>query len=79
MAYQSISRVGTEGCWLEKWLGRALSGCGVLIDVSSSSCSNFILEFPQSATAAERALLTSAVFYVEYHLFEKKGNENSDN
>jgi hypothetical protein len=35
MVYQPISKVGIEGCSLEKWLGRALSGCSVLIDVSS--------------------------------------------
>lgn len=37
--------------------------------------SNYILEFPPYSTVEERMLLVTAMFQIDYHLFEKKGNE----
>jgi hypothetical protein len=41
-------------------------------------CSNYVLEFPKEATAAQRALLIAALLHVDYQLFERKGGV-SDN
>ena len=36
---------------------------------------NYVMKFPASSTATERALLMVALFQLDYHLFEKKGND----
>lgn len=39
----------------------------------SSMFSNYVLEFPKEASAAQRALLMAALLHVDYQLFERKG------
>lgn len=36
---------------------------------------NYILEFPPNSNVQERMLLITALFQLEYHVFEKSGNE----
>ncbi len=36
---------------------------------------NYILKFPTAASGTERALLLATLFQIDYHLFEKKGND----
>ncbi len=37
---------------------------------------NFVLEFPAGSTPDERALLLLSILQLDYHVFEKKGNDN---
>jgi hypothetical protein len=37
---------------------------------------NFVLEFPAGSTPDERGLLLLSVFQLDYHVFERWGNEN---
>ncbi|GBG29911.1 Hypothetical Protein FCC1311_061312 [Hondaea fermentalgiana] len=39
--------------------------------------SNYVVEFPEGSTEAQRALLMAATHHLEYKLFEKSGNENN--
>lgn len=39
---------------------------------------NYIVEFPPNSTAAERALITTALFQQEYMSFENKGGDNDN-
>lgn len=39
--------------------------------------SNYILSFPPSSTAAERAMLVVAIFQLDYQMFEKRGGDKN--
>jgi len=43
--------------------------------MSTHCFSNYVLEFPKGANAAERASLLAAVFNIEYQLFARKGGD----
>lgn len=38
--------------------------------------SNYIVEFPEQATATQRSLILSAIFSAAYQLFERKGGDD---
>lgn len=40
------------------------------------SCSNYILTFPETADAADRMLLLSALFQIDYAKFEREGGDD---
>ena len=59
---------------VQKTYGKG-QGCeGCLRSVSDFD--NYILEFPPDASEAERAMLMTAVFSMDYALFSKKGGDN---
>jgi hypothetical protein len=79
LVYDILDSLGQKVASVQKTYapgGVGKCGCSKACIRMGGMFSNYIIEFPKSSTARQRALIIASVLHNDYIWFEKKGNEN---